>query len=136
MSIKMSGRYLGNKKVELLHEPSGTRITTSAPLDNNGDGSSFSPTDLFSVSYGTCMMTVMGIFADREGIDLTGMRMSLEKHMNQAPRRVARIPVELHMPKHLTEEQRLKLERVANTCPVGNSLHPDIDAPISFIYDV
>ena len=136
MSVRMTGRYLGNKKVELLHELSGTRITTAAPLDNNGDGSSFSPTDLFSASLGACMMTVMGIVADRDGIDLTRMTMSLEKHMNQSPRRVARIPVTLHLPRSLTPEQRTKLEKTAHACPVNSSLHSDIEAPVEFVYDV
>ena len=86
----MSGRYLGHLKVELEHGPSGAKITTAAPVDNQGDGSSFSPTDLCAASLGACMLTVMGIVAERDGIDFSTCRFTLEKHMQTDPRRIAK----------------------------------------------
>lgn len=136
MSVIIQGKFLGNKKVELLHEPSGTKITTAAPVDNNGDGSSFSPTDLVAAALGSCMLTVMAIFADKNQIDLSGMRMRVEKQMNQSPRRIGRLPLTINLPAALSADDRTKLERVALTCPVHQSLHPDIEIPLEFIYDV
>ena len=135
MAVEMTGRYIGNLKVELTHGPSGTQIKTAAPVDNQGDGSSFSPTDLASVALGTCMVTVMAIVAERDGIDMSGVSFRLEKHMSASPRRIARLPVTIEMPKGLTPDQRQKLERTALTCPVHQSLHPDVEKPVTFVYE-
>lgn len=134
MAVEITGRYIGNLKVELQHGPSGTVIHTAAPVDNKGDGSSFSPTDLTAAALGACMLTIMGIVAEREGIDLTGVTMHLEKHMHPAPRRLGSIPVRFEMPAGLTAAQRQKLERGALTCPVHRSLRDDIDKPVDFVY--
>lgn len=134
MTVKISGSYQGNLNVEVVHGPSGTRLTTAAPKDNQGDGSSFSPTDLVATALGTCMLTLMGIMARREGIDLDGVRFELEKHMVSDPRRIGRIPVTIHMPAGLTASQRKKLERSALTCPVHKSLLPEIEKPVDFVY--
>jgi len=116
---------------------SGTKIFTDAPKDNQGNGDSFSPTDLVAAALGACMMTIMGIMADRDGIDLTGMSMQVEKHMSDSsPRRIASLPLIIRMPQGLTAEQRTKLERGAATCPVHHSLHPEIKTEIQFLYDV
>lgn len=136
MAEIITGAYLGNLCVQLIHETSGTTITTAAPRDNNGDGSSFSPTDLAAAALGSCMLTVMAIGAKSIGVDLTGMTMRIEKHMAQSPRRIARLPVEIHMPKGISEENRRKLEEIARGCPVHRSLHPDVAAELSFLYDV
>lgn len=136
MSVKISGVYLGNKKVELIHAPSQASIITDAPKDNFGDGSCFSPTDLFAASLGTCIVTTMAIFADRNGIDMNGAKFELEKHMLSDPRRVGSLPITVHLPTDLNKENRIKLERVAHTCPVHKSLHPDIKVEIKFIYDL
>ena len=136
MSVIISARYLGNKSVELTHGPSGATITTDAPKDNNGLGRSFSPTDLLSASLPTCMMTVMAIVAERDGIDLGGMHAIVEKNMAENPRRVSRLPLTIHMPKALTVEQRGKLERTAKTCPVSHSLNEKIIVELEFCYDV
>jgi len=111
MAVEMTGRYIGNLKLELTHGPSKAVIRTAAPVDNQGDGSSFSPTDLASVALGTCMVTVMAIVAERDGIDMSGVSFRLEKHMAANPRRIGRIPVAIQMPHGLTPEQRRKLER-------------------------
>jgi putative redox protein len=135
MSVTISARYLGNKSVELTHEPSGAKITTDAPKDNNGLGRSFSPTDLFSASLPACMMTVMSIVAERDGIDLSGMHARIDKEMTENPRRVSRLPLTIHMPKTLTDEQRTKLERTARACPVTQSIGEQIKVDLKFIYD-
>jgi uncharacterized OsmC-like protein len=134
MAVEMTGTYLGGLKMTLHHGPSGTEIRTAAPVDNNGDGSSFSPTDLCAVSLGACMVTVMGIVAQRDGIAFDGVSFSLEKHMRADPRRIDAIPVTIRMPAGLTPEQRSKLEHTARTCPVHRSLLPEITREVTFAY--
>ena len=134
MTVEIRGSYAGNLKVELVHGPSGTRLTTAAPVDNQGDGSSFSPTDLAAAALGACMLTLIGIVGRREEVDLTGLAFRLEKHMASDPRRIGAVPVEITMPPGLTADQRTKLERAALTCPVHKSLHPDVDRPVRFVY--
>ncbi len=134
MSVKINGTYLGNKSIELVHEPSGAAIRTAAPVDNNGDGSSFSPTDLAASSVAACMVTIMAIVADRDGIDMSGTTFVIEKIMNAEPRRIGKIPVTIRLPGRLTEKERRKLEGAAHACPVHRSLHPDIDITVEFVY--
>ena len=134
MAVEITGKYIGNLKTELTHGPSGAVLRTAAPLDNNGDGSSFSPTDLVAAALGACMTTVMAIVAERDGIDLSGLTFRVEKHMVSNPRRIGALPVVIQMPAGLTPEQRLKLERTARTCPVHHSLLPEIDAEVRFEY--
>jgi putative redox protein len=134
--VRMKGRYLGNKKIEILHEPSGVTICTAAPKDNNGDGSSFSPTDLASASLAACMLTLMGIYAERTNIDLTDAQFSVNKIMTDNPRRIAELPVTFHLPRQLPQDERMKLERAAQSCPVRHSLHPEIKVSVEFLYDI
>jgi uncharacterized OsmC-like protein len=134
MAVEITGKYVGNLKTELTHGPSGAVLKTAAPLDNNGDGSSFSPTDLVAAALGACMTTVMAIVAERDGIDLTGLSFRIEKHMVANPRRIGALPVVIHMPAGLTPEQRQKLERSALTCPVHHSLLPEIEKEVRFEY--
>ena len=136
MTVVITGKYIGNKRTELTHEQSGAILVTDAPKDNQGEGRSFSPTDLLAASFGSCVMTVMAIVAERDGIDLSGMHMRVEKEMNHSPRRVARMPLQIHMPKKLTGDERVKLERTGTTCPVNYSMHPEVKLEISFIYDI
>ena len=133
--VKMSGRYLGQLKTEVTHGPSGTVLKTAAPVDNNGDGSSFSPTDLVGTALGACMLTIMGIVAERDGIDMSQVSFTVEKEMAAQPvRRIGKLTVVFQMPDGLSEAQRGKLERAAHTCPVHQSLHPDIELTIIFNY--
>lgn len=136
MAVEITGRYAGNLKVDLRHGPSGAEVRTAAPVDNNGDGSSFSPTDLLAASLGACMVTVMAIHAQKNGIAFDGVEFRLEKHMRADPRRVDRLPVTIHMPAALDEKQRTVLERIALTCPVQRSLLPEIETDVRFVYDV
>src|SRR5688572_21276097 len=98
MSVQMSGAYVGGLKTEITHGPSGAVIFTAAPVDNQGDGSSFSPTDLVAAGLAACVVTTMGIVAEREGIPFAGVRFSLEKHMRSDPRRIDRVPIRIEMP--------------------------------------
>lgn len=134
MAVEIQGRYLGNLKVELTHGPSGAVIRTAAPVDNQGDGSSFSPTDLAASSLGACMLTLIGIVAQRDGISLDGLAFRLEKHMESNPRRIGAVPVTIQMPPGLSADQRRKLENAALTCPVHKSLAEGIDKPVEFVY--
>ena len=134
MSVAISGRYAGALKVDLLHEPSGTAWRTAAPLDNQGDGSSFSPTDMAAAALGACMVTLIAIVGERQGLKLDGLAFRLEKEMQSSPRRIAKIAVRLEMPAGLGDKERSKLERAALTCPVHASLAPWIDRPVEFVY--
>ena len=134
MSVAISGRYAGGLKVDLLHEPSGTAWRTAAPVDNQGDGSSFSPTDMASAALAACMVTLIAIVGERDGLNLDGLAFRLEKQMQSSPRRIAKIAVRLEMPAGLDEKMRSKLERAALTCPVHASLAPWIDRPVEFVY--
>lgn len=135
MAVEITGEYTGGLKMRLRHGPSGLEIPTAAPVDNQGDGSSFSPTDLLAASLGACMVTTMAIVARREGIPFEGAGFTLEKHMRSDPRRVDSLPVTVRMPAGLTPEQRERLEGVARTCPVERSLHPDVRRELTFVYE-
>src|SRR5512135_3443076 len=124
MAVQIDGVYEGELKVRLTHVPSGSQIVTAAPVDNHGDGSSFSPTDLCAVSLGTCMLTVMAIFAAEHDIVFGEAGFELEKHMRADPRRIDRIPLTMRMPAGLAPRDRERLERVGRGCPVARSLHP------------
>ena len=134
MSVAMSGTYEGKLKVKLDHGPSGTSIMTAAPVDNNGDGSSFSPTDLVAAALGACMLTIVAMVAERAGISTEGLAFRCEKHMNSSPRRIGSIPIVLTMPKGLSAADRSKLERAALTCPVHHSLLEEIEKQVTFEY--
>ena len=134
MPVEIKGQYEGDLRVKLTHGPSGSVIETDAPTDNQGKGERFSPTDLVVAALGSCMMTIMGIVAKRDGIKLEGTNFRAEKHMAENPRRIGKIILEIHMPSGLTDEQKKKLERAAHTCPVHQSLHSDIEQDIKFIY--
>ena len=135
MAVEITGRYVGNLKVEMTHGPSGAVIRSAAPVDNQGDGSSFSPTDLAAAAFGSCMLTLIAIVGQRDGLDLTGLSFRLEKHMASNPRRIGSIPVVIEMPAGLTPEQRKKLENAALTCPVHKSLSEEVEKPVRFVYE-
>jgi putative redox protein len=135
MAVEITGRYTGNLKGEMTHGPSGAVLKTAAPIDNQGDGSSFSPTDLVAAALGSCMITTMAIVGERDGIDLTSLSFRIEKHMVSDPRRIGSLPVTIQMPPGLTPDQRKKLERTALTCPVHRSLLPEIEKDVRFVYE-
>ncbi len=134
--VKMSAVYQGDKHCKLLHEPSSSTIETDAPKDNNGKGENFSPTDLLGAALGSCMLTVMAITAEKDGVNLKGSWATMEKEMVANPRRVSKLNVILHLPQNVPHDYRAKLEDIAKGCPVKVSLHPDINIPILFHYDI
>ncbi|MCB0343700.1 MAG: OsmC family protein [Bdellovibrionales bacterium] len=136
MAVVISGEYLGDKKVKAVHGPSGTELRTAAPIDNQGDGSSFSPTDLAAASMATCMLTIMGIAAEKHGVDLTGATFRIEKHMNASPRYIKAMPVIFHLPSHLSDDMREVMKEAAYTCPVHRSFDPKVSITIDFNFDV
>jgi putative redox protein len=136
MGVIMDGVYLGRKKSRLRHELSGAELITDVPRDAGGEATSFSPTDMVAAALGACALSVMGTAAENGGIDLTGMRMRVEKEMTGPPRRIGSLAVVVHMPERLSAGERQRLERVAEACPVLRSLHPDTKVDLKFVYDV
>ena len=134
--VKVSIQYTGDKHCDLVHEPSQSKISTDAPKDNNGRGEAFSPTDLVAAALGSCILTTMAIFADKEKIDMTGAHASVTKEMKAGPRRIARLAAEVHMPAKLSATDRKRLEEAGTHCPLKYSLHPDLEIPVQFFYDV
>ncbi|MCE9611209.1 MAG: OsmC family protein [Chthoniobacter sp.] len=133
--VEVHIQYLGDLRCEATHGPSQTTLLTDAPVDNHGRGEAFSPTDLVATALGTCIVTTMGIFAQRHAIELRGTKITVQKEMTSVPtRRIARLACELSLPLPSTHPHREALERAAHTCPVHQSLHPDVDKPIRFIW--
>jgi putative redox protein len=131
--VEITTVYEGKLRCCSTHEPSGAELITDAPKDNMGEGASFSPTDLVATALGTCMLTIMGIVAQRENLDLTGTTIRVKKEMATAPiRRIGRLEVEFTVPTPTTEIQRQKLIKAAETCPVHKSLHPDVEVAVNF----
>lgn len=133
--VKMQVIYSGGLHCELTHEPSGSRIETDAPKDNMGKGERFSPTDLVGAALASCVLTTMAIVAERDHISLLGATASVVKEMVTTPtRRIGSLAVEVTLPNTVPVESRAKLERAAHLCPVHQSLHPDVQAPLVFSY--
>ena len=131
--VTMHFAYEGDLHCRAVHGPSGTELATDAPKDNPGRGESFSPPDLVATALGTCMLTIVGIAARTLSLDIAGTTATVAKEMTTAaPRRIASLAVRIHVPRAISPENRLKLERAAHTCPVHKSLHPDVQMPIEF----
>ena len=140
MAVRIDVEYLGDLHTRATHGPSGDTFITDAPVDNGGRGEAFSPTDLVATAVGTCVLTILGTLAQRLGIDLSGAKAHVEKHMATAPlRRIGRLDVNVVVPAEravaIDQAQRDKLERAAMHCPVHQSLHPDIAQNITFTYE-
>jgi putative redox protein len=131
--VSMKSIYLGGLRTEVEHLKSGNKVITDAPVDNNGKGEAFSPTDLTCASLNSCMMTLMGILAEREGINLTGLQGEIVKVMSADPRKIAEIKITFtHESLQATEVQKEKLKRAALSCPVALSLDPQLKQTIQF----
>ena len=125
--------YLGDLRTECEHVKSGDKFITDAPTDNNGKGEAFSPTDTVATALASCMLTVMGIKAKQmEGVELKGSTAEVTKIMKAEPRRIARVEIKLNLQGVQTEKEMKILENTAKTCPVLNSLHPDMEKEIVF----
>jgi putative redox protein len=127
-------RYEGNLRTVATHLQSGSVIETDAPTDNQGKGERFSPTDLVATALGSCMLTIMGIKARDLGVNLEGTRIDITKIMATNPRRIGEIKVVINLPEGLKvdQKQRTILENAAMTCPVFESLHPDLMKDVDF----
>ena len=137
MAVEIDTTYLGELRVEATHGPSGATLSTDAPTDNGGQGASFSPTDLVATALGTCVMTILGLVAERHELDLKGTRVHVTKEMITSPvRRIGSLRTAVTIPAGAVDDpsMRVRMEAAARKCPVHQSLHPDIDAPIEFTY--
>ncbi len=137
MAVEITVVYEGELHCHATHGPSKQGLKTDAPVDNGGKGAAFSPTDLVATALGTCMATVMGLVAQRNHLDLAGLKIQVVKEMTSDPvRRIGALTTKLVFPagKELSAPDRAKLEAAANACPVKKSLHPDIQTPVQFVY--
>ncbi len=126
-------KYLNGLRVECVHLASGTTIVTDAPVDNQGKGEAFSPTDLCATALAACAMTIIGIYAKQHDIDVEGTELTITKTMSANPRRIGKVEVVLDMPdKEYTAAQKAAMEHCADVCPVHLSLHPDIEQVFTF----
>ena len=126
--------YKNNLRTEAQHIASGQKIITDAPLDNNGKGEAFSPTDLVATALASCMITIMAIAAEKNGINLLETSASVKKIIGTNPRTISDIVIEIKMSKDLALKDRKRLEKAALACPVHKSLHPDMNKEITFSY--
>ena len=124
--------YLGNLRAESTHLKSNNSFITDAPLDNNGKGEAFSPTDTVATGLASCMLTVMGIKARDMNVDMSGTTADVTKTMSSNPRRISKIEVSINFPFQADNKTKKILEHTAKTCPVHYSLHPDIEKDIRF----
>ena len=132
-TIMATVEYLGDLRTQAVHLKSGQSVTTDAPTDNQGKGEAFSPTDLVSSALSSCMMTIMGMLADREGIDLAGLRTDVVKIMASNPRKIAEVQITFfHDDLKATDVQKEKLKRAALTCPVALSLSDSVKQTVTF----
>ena len=126
-------RYLGDLRTEATHLASGNKMLTDAPVDNQGRGEAFSPSDTVCAALGSCMMTIMGIAARTHGINLDGMQADITKFMVSDPRRISKIEIRFYgLNESPDDRQKVLLERAARTCPVALSVHPDMIQDIHF----
>lgn len=128
--------YTGELRTICTHLRSGNEFITDAPIDNNGLGQAFSPTDTVATALASCMLTVMGIKARDFSLDLTNSNAEVTKIMAANPRRISEIVIKLQLPSKVSEKNRKILQHTANTCPVIQSLHPEIKKGISFNWDL
>ena len=131
--VTITATYDGGLRCSATHGPSGETLITDAPVDNHGKGESFSPTDLVATAVANCMMTVMGIAAERHGIDLKGTTVTIGKEMSSdAPRRITALRSVMTIPLPSNHPHRALLEAAAKACPVKQSLSPAIDTAVEF----
>jgi putative redox protein len=135
MGVEMNAVYEGQLHCSIKHGPSGNVISTDAPKDNQGRGEAFSPTDLLGAALGSCMLTIMGIYAKRQNLDITGASAHVVKDMVTEPvRRIGTLTVKIKVPNGIPIEQRQPLESAALACPVYKSLHAELNKVVTFEY--
>ena len=128
-------RYFGDLRMECTHLPSNSKILVDAPIDNHGRGEAFSPTDLFCTSLACCAMNIIGVYADENELDISGMSAEVSKTMFSDPRRVGAVEVIITMPeREYSEWNKLNMENGIKKCPVGLSLNPEIDLDMRIVW--
>ncbi len=128
-------KYLGDLRTESVHLQSGNKLITDAPLDNNGKGEAFSPTDLCATAFGCCVLTIMGMAAKVHGFTIDGAEVSTTKVMGTDPRRIVELISEFTLPhNNYSPKEKKIIELTAKECPVFNSLHPDMKKTVTFVY--
>ncbi len=132
--VQISIDYTGQLHCSARHGPSGTTLSTDAPLDNQGKGEAFSPTDLVATALGTCIATTMAIVAERHGVELKGMTVQVTKEMANDPRRIGRLTSEVRIPLPADHPNRELLEKTALGCPVHRSLAAGMERPTEFFW--
>jgi putative redox protein len=131
--VSISIDYEGDLRCTLQHGPSANTVQTDAPVDNNGKGESFSPTDLCASALGSCIATIIGMQMQALGVDLKGMRIEVRKEMSKKlPRRISRLETEVWLPIAVSEAHKEKIQKAASNCPVHHSLHAEIEKPVTF----
>ena len=133
MSTKISVKYLGDLRTEAIHIDSKHKIITDAPKDNNGLGRKFSPTDLLASALGSCLLTIMGIVAQRHNIDMINSTVNIVKEMDDNPRRISKLTANISLNNDVSLKELEILKRAASHCPVHNSLNDEIKIQINFI---
>ena len=126
--------YKGDLRTESTHLQSGKTIITDAPVDNQGKGKAFSPTDLVATALASWMLTIMGIVAKRDVVMIEGTTAKVEKVMVSNPRRKGESRLKINFSDPILDKDQVKLEREAHTCPVSGSIHNDLNEIIEFIY--
>ena len=129
-----SVEYLGNLRTTATHLASEKIIITDAPVDNHGKGEAFSPTDLVATALASCLITIMGIKARNLEVDIDGTKAKVTKVMGTEPRRIVEVKIDVLFPKNFDEKTQKILEKAGLTCPIANSLHPDLNQRIRFIW--
>lgn len=131
--ITVKSEYLGGLRTQSVHVRSGNEYLTDAPIDNNGKGETFSPTDTVASALGSCMMTVMAISGEKNGIDMSGMRTEITKIMTANPRRISELKVEFYWDNcQASDKDRAWLKRVGLNCPVALSLSENLNQNVTF----
>ena len=130
--VEIAITYDGTLRCSATHGPSGTALITDAPVDNQGKGESYSPTDLVATALGPCMMTYIGLLAESRGWDVRGTTMRVQKEMVADPlRRIGRLVVQIHIPLELAAKDLTVVENTVSTCPVKMSISERIQVPIT-----
>ncbi len=129
--VTIQTQYTSGLRTCATHVRSGEVIITDAPVDNQGKGEAFSPTDLLAAALGSCMLTIMGISAREHGFDIDGTQVDITKIMGTNPRRVQEVIIDFSFPhRNYTDKQKKLISLAADTCPVAKSLHPDMKQTI------
>lgn len=132
--LTVKTKYLGGLRTQAKHLGSANEIITDAPLDNQGKGEAFSPTDLLATALGSCMLTIIGIAAREHGFSIDGTDAEITKHMLSSPRRVGKVEINFIFPHAYSDKQKRIIEKAGRTCPVAMSLHSELIQDIRFTF--